>query len=573
MSDVFISYSRRDKEHALSLAERLRASGCSIWIDTQGIEAATSWSREIVTAIDTCKAVLLLLSESSVASHNVVKEVSLASESRKTIIPVDLEHVDLTADLRYQLAGLQRVKYADFDSILRGLDRIGAIAGVTITPPKPATPAAPKDDRVSLAVLPFEDLSAGRDNEWFADGLADELINALSGIESLRVTDRRTAMGYKGYKGSLQAIAQALNVRYCIEGAVRKHGEQIKITVALYDSRSTEYIWNEAHRGVMDDIFDIQEAVAAKTIEALKVTLSLADQKKLTARYTENVEAYEYYMRAGSLVEHHTKQDVLRAMELLDEAIKCDPVFAAAMAIKASAILVLYRVYEQRPELLNEAEQLIAQALQLNSNISHAYAALATLETIRGNVEAALQASQKIIDIEPNVVRGYISMGFVYSQSGNVAKAIEWYEKCTEVNPENVLGFWNLYVQHSKVNDPNGRMKLIAQALPLFERRSKLQPEDQFLQTALASFYLDLKQTEKAMRIVNAITTSSQTDGFSLYNMGCLLIRHSRPEEGLKLIAHAVEKGFGDLKLMRKDPDLDPVRERKEFEAILKKIS
>ncbi len=551
----------------------MRASGCSIWIDTQGIEAATSWSREIVTAIDTCKVVLLLLSESSVASHNVVKEVSLASESRKTIIPVDLEHVDLTADLRYQLAGLQRVKYADFDGILRGLDRIGAVAGSTPVAPQPAQQPAPKDERVSLSVLPFEDLSAGKDNEWFADGLADELINALSGIQSLRVTDRRTAMGYKGYKGSLQAIAQALKVRYCIEGAVRKHGEQIKITVALYDSRSTEYIWNEAHRGVMDDIFDIQEAVARKTIDALKVTLSLIDKEKLTARLTESAEAYEFYMRAGSFIEQSTKQAITHALELLDEALTIDPGFAAAMAIKASALLVLYRVYEQRKEWLDEVAALIDRSLAINDTITVAYHALATLETIRGNFDAAIDASQKIIELEPNIIRGYLSMGFVYSQAGKTIQAIEWYQKCTEVNPENIFGFWNLYVQYSKTGDTQGQTYVAERALPLFEHRRKLQPDDQFLLAGLASFYFDLHETEKALNIVNRLLASSHSDGLSLYNVGCMLIRHKKLDDGIKAIALAVDKGFGNLKLIRTDPDLDPLRNLPEFEAILKKLS
>jgi TolB-like protein/Flp pilus assembly protein TadD len=573
VSDIFISYSRRDKEQALSLAERLRASGCSIWIDTQGIEAATSWSREIVTAIDTCKAVLLLLSSSSVQSHNVIKEVSLASEARKTIIPIDLEHVDLTADLRYQLAGLQRVKFEDFDGIFRGLDRIGAVGGTAIASQPRTTQQTSADSRISLAVLPFEDLSAGKDNEWFGDGLADELINALSNIEALRVTDRRTAMGYKGYKGSLQAIAQALNVRYCIEGAVRKHGEQIKITVALYDSRTTEYIWNEAHRGVMDDIFDIQESVAKKTIEALKVTLSLADKEKLESRLTESSEAYEYYMRAGSLIELSTKQDIIRGIELLDEAIAADPGFSAALAIKASALLVLYRVYEQRPEWLTEAEALIQASLSLNPRITHPYHALATLETIRGNYEAAIEASQKIIALEPNIIRGYMSMGFVNSQAGKVQEAIRWYEKATQVNQENVFGFWNLFVQYSKAGDNDQMRALATNALPLFERRAKLQPNDQFILTALAHFYLETNNLPKTREIIATLVSSPGTDAMSLYNIGCLLIRHGKLDDAVETLARAVENGFGDVKLLRSDPDLDPVRSLPSFsEQVLAKI-
>lgn len=572
MPDVFISYSRRDKEHALSLAERLRASGCSIWIDTQGIEAATSWSREIVTAIDTCKAVLLLLSESSVASHNVVKEVSLASESRKTILPVDLEHVDLTADLRYQLAGLQRVKYADFDAILRGLDRIGAISGATVTPPKPVPQVAPKDDRVSLAVLPFEDLSAGKDNEWFADGLADELINALSSIESLRVTDRRTAMGYKGYKGSLQAIAQALNVRYCIEGAVRKHGEQIKITVALYDSRSTEYIWNEAHRGVMDDIFDIQEAVAKKTIEALKVTLSLADQEKLETRPTQNVEAYELYLRALEYQERNTRKDWVYAIELITEALRLDPQFATALAFKALVHCLLYRVYDPSPQHIQEAGALIDSALALEPNLAIAYFALCTLEGLRGNLEAALVAGHKIIEIEPNVPRGYFSIGHVYAQFDDPAHSAIWYRRAVEINPASTVGYWNLYIQHGRIADTHGIRTVAREALQLFERRLKLSPDDQFIRIGLANFYVALDRFDDAAALIHELADALSTDSVILYNLACLYVKCGKHSDAIRMLRRALETGFSNRKLLHSDPDLDPLRDLPEFEAILKKL-
>ncbi|HEY6170701.1 MAG TPA: TIR domain-containing protein, partial [Candidatus Kapabacteria bacterium] len=195
MADIFISYSRKDTAEAQTLAGELRANGYEVWIDVSGIHAATSWSREIVEAIDVCSVFLVLLSPHSLTSPNVTKEVSLASESRKTILPVDIGQVELTSDLRYQLAGLQRVSIKDRDAILKGLQRLNittarsapASTTQTISPPLKRT-----DSRISIAVLPFDDLSPGKDNDWFADGLADELINVLSELRTLRVTDRRT---------------------------------------------------------------------------------------------------------------------------------------------------------------------------------------------------------------------------------------------------------------------------------------------------------------------------------------------------------------------------------------------
>src|SRR6187402_2242747 len=168
MADIFISYSSKDRAQAEQLVELLASAGLSVWIDKQGIDVATSWSGEIVDAIEGCKAFVVLLSPNSIASVNVVKEVSLAAEQKKKILPLDLEPVELSRDLKYHLAGIQRSAMTNIDAIIRALDKFGLAAT--------SAPVAPHivketDSRKSLIILPFEDLSPTQDNGWFADGL------------------------------------------------------------------------------------------------------------------------------------------------------------------------------------------------------------------------------------------------------------------------------------------------------------------------------------------------------------------------------------------------------------------
>lgn len=251
MPDIFISYSRKDSAHALELAERLRTLGINVWIDQRGLEAAALWSTEIVNAVERCEAFILLLSNDSLSSKNVVRELSIASESDRRILPVEIEDITLPSEFKYQLAGIQRTQLSDFEGIVRSLTKMGVVQSDNVIGTLEMAENRPKPDtRKSLMVLPFEDLSPGKDNDWFADGLAGELIDALGHIKSLRLVDRKTTMDFKGYRGKTLEIAEELNVRFFIEGTVRKFGDQIKISVSLLDVKEGDYLWQESHKGV-----------------------------------------------------------------------------------------------------------------------------------------------------------------------------------------------------------------------------------------------------------------------------------------------------------------------------------
>jgi adenylate cyclase len=174
-------------------------------------------------------------------------------------------------------------------------------------------------------ILPFEDMSPTGDNGWFADGLGAELISALSNVKSLRVSDQQATKDYKRYQGTLPNYAKEMSIRYFIQGSVRKFGDQIKITSALLDIESGDQLWQDSMKGTMEDIFDIQEKVAEKVVEGLKVHLAHDEKKKLAERGTENAEAYELYMKANEYFNRQTKEGFRLAGQLFTEAIKLDP--------------------------------------------------------------------------------------------------------------------------------------------------------------------------------------------------------------------------------------------------------
>ena len=323
MSDIFISYSSKDRAQADQLIELLASAGLSVWIDQSGIEAATSWSRSCRPSMG-AKPFLVLLSPFSILSPNVIKEVSLAAEKRKKILPLDLEPVALSQDLQYHLAGLQHASMTNIDAVIRALGKLGLEA----TQAASIKLVKETDARKSLMILPFEDLSPTGDNQWFADGLATELISALSPIKALRVADQQATKDYKKYQGSLPNYAKEMSMRYFVQGSVRKFGDQIKISVNLLDIETGDHLWQDSMKGTMQDIFDIQESVAEKVVEGLKIHLASDEKKKLAERGTENAEmAYELYLKANEyIISRQTREGYRLAVQQITFAIeKLDP--------------------------------------------------------------------------------------------------------------------------------------------------------------------------------------------------------------------------------------------------------
>ncbi|HEY6171373.1 MAG TPA: tetratricopeptide repeat protein, partial [Candidatus Kapabacteria bacterium] len=362
---------------------------------------------------------------------------------------------------------------------------------------------------------------------------------------------------------------RGLNVDYLIEGAVRKNGEQIKISVQLFDSQKDETLWNESHKGVMDDIFDIQESVAKKTADSLKLSLSLEEAKILEVRPTENTKAYEYFLRAIQLADLNTRADFEKALVLLELAIELDPTFPDPFPLKALILSNFYRVYDNNPELIRQAEEAIENALAINSNMREAYLARATLSTIIGKTDDAIQAAHKVIVLNPNLTQGYFALGFAYSSLNDSQKAIEWYQKAKDVNHENTFAYWNIFVHSTRLGNQVDAISIANEAIPLYKRRLELAPNNQFLRSNLASFLIKIGNVSEAEEIINSLVRDSSTDSIILYNIACQYVQSDQLDAAMNTLRKAFKKGFRNIKLIQTDTDLDPLRTRKNFIQLL----
>ena len=536
MPDIFISYSRKDSAHAIELAERLRADGMDVWIDQRGIVGAEKWATEIVEGIRACSTFIILLSSNSIESENVLRELSLASEKRKRVLPVDIEPTVLPSSFEYPLAGLQRVPFADFDRIVHahkhGVEKV-----------------IHKDERKSLMILPFEDLSPAQDNDWLANGLVSELISALSNVKALRIADNQATKEFKKYNGQLVTYATEMNIRYFVQGDVRKFGDNIKITSRLLDIETGDHLWQDSMKGVMENIFDIQEAVALKVVEGLKVHLASDEKKKMAERGTENAEAYELYMKAIEYFNRQTKENRYLAMQLLTEAIRLDPAYANAYQFKATALAGVYRSYDRNPALLTEAELLCKEALRVNPDYAPAYGPLSMIYKDQGKLDEAEAAAKEYTRKAPGDSRSHFALGFFYAETGQPANAIAPYEEAVRLKPDHRGTLYNLVVTCHAAKEMEKCRLWALSAIPIEERHLRLHPDDEGSRMHYSIFLNMSGRTEDAHR--EALILKNARDAVTLYNTACLFGGLGDKLEALSTFRKSMEAGYGNIHLMK----------------------
>ena len=556
MSDLFISYSRHDSARALELADQLRAWGIDVWIDTQGIDASDQWPKEIVQAIWGCKAFIILISESSLASTNVLRELSLAIEKQKPVLPLKLSAVSLNEDFAYHLAGVQRIAVTDFDAIERSLRKWGIEKKF-----HPENDAAPiqnriqkrdvKSDRLSLIVLPFEDFSpAGEDNLWFADGLAGELIDALSHIKSLHILDRKTSLALRSVRLRTAEIAKEYNTQYFIEGTVRKFGDEIKISVALLDILSGDYLWQDSLRGKFQEIFDLQESVAKSVVEALKLHLTKEETLKLREHGTNNADAYALYVKAQEYFDRHTREGFDYAVKLASEAIALDPSYADACVFKADALANISRIYHIERGQLREALALTERALELQPDLWSALAPRSLVYQLEGELSLAEDAAKRYVANAPHDARSHFRLGAFYDANGNYDMAIAPYSKAVELKPEYLPYIWNMVLAYHHAGHANDARHKAVVALPLFERHLKFLPEDEFHRACYASLLHFAERDADARNYASNLFDIH--DGTSLYSLACLYCELGDYQTGIDIFQKALLSGYRNQAMLQR---------------------
>jgi TolB-like protein/Flp pilus assembly protein TadD len=563
MSEIFISYSSHDRTQALALCELLRSSGVDVWIDTNSIEGATRWSKEIVEAINRCSTIAILLSEHSLQSKNVVKEIALAAEKDKQILPILLQDVILNSDFEYHLAGLHRVRYDDSEAILRAV-------GQSSSASKPKVSPSGEANKLRLAVLPFDDLSPTQDNSWFADGMMNELIDTLGALSELQVVPRSDVIYYKNHKPNPSELAQDLGVQYFVEGAVQKAGNKIRIRVSLNDVINHKQLWSAKYDGNFDDIFDLQEKTAVEITEALRLKLTPDEQQRIRKKETENAEAYELHVKSIDYFRRSTREDYNHAIKLLKEAIHLDPHYAAAYTTLAHIYTEIYRTYDRDKKWIEEAEATVERAAAIDGESARVSRTRSRIAQYNNDPQEALRLAQKAVDLEPDFPLAYNLLAFAYRSLGMLKEMTDANEMDVKKDPNNLVANFSYLISLSELGDTERLRSAATKALPLFQRYVRHNPDDLHAQIQLANAYRMTGDLPQALKQVRIIEQRSDMDPHALYNLACLYVQAGDHDAGVTTLRKAIDHGFSDIETLRLDPDFNPIRESPKFQEAVK---
>ena len=305
-------------------------------------------------------------------------------------------------------------------------------AGSSTPPGTPGGASAPK----SIAVLPFVNMSADPDNEYFTDGVAEEIINALTKIQALRVAARTSSFAFKGKNEDIGDIGRKLKVATVLEGSVRKAGNRLRVTAQLVNVADGYHLWSERYDRQLEDVFEIQDEIAGNIVRALRVVLSDQEKRAIEKAPTENVQAYDYYLRGRQFFHQFRRTGIQFARRMFERAIEIDPNYALAYAGVADCCSFLYMYWDGSKANLESAESASRKALELDPERAEAHASRGFALALRRQYEEARREFEAALRLDPKLYEAHYLYARACFQEGKLEEAVRHYEDASRVRPE-----------------------------------------------------------------------------------------------------------------------------------------
>jgi serine/threonine protein kinase/Tfp pilus assembly protein PilF len=430
--------------------------------------------------------------------------------------------------------------------------------------------ARPPAARPSVAVLPFVSLLGGSEGEFLGDGLAEEITHALTRVRSLRVAARTSAFAYKGKPVDVRRIGGELGVNAVLEGSVRRANDTLRVMVQLVDVADGSPLWSERFEGPMRDVFAIQDEIAHSVVKTLSLILSDSERRALTRVPTDNVTAYEYYLRGRQFFHQSRRKALEYARQMYGRAIEIDPEFALAHAGLAGCCSLIHMYYPGASSEMEVADTASRRALELEPDLPEAHAARAFTLFQLGRSEEAAAEFQTAIHLGPALFEARYFYGRFCFQHGQMAEAARWFEDAARVEENFEARFFA-----AQAYEAQGRREEAAaaylRALEAAERRLELHPDDPRAATMRAVSLCRLGEPAEGLEWARRALEIDPGDAGVRYNVACLYALENRREEAIACLEECVRLGFGNVEWIERDPDLASLRDDPRFAALIQR--
>jgi TolB-like protein/Tfp pilus assembly protein PilF len=440
---------------------------------------------------------------------------------------------------------------------------------------RPRRRAGSLREEASIAVLPFADLSPARDQDYFCEGIAEELLGALSMVDDLRVAARGSSFQLKGQALDSREVGKALGVATLLEGSVRKAGNRVRISARLVNASDRRQIWAETFDRTLDDIFAIQEEIAQAVVRAFELRLSVTRQGRITRVGTRDAQAYELYLRGRKFLMLHGEPALRVARQMFRGALELDPSFAQAHAGLADADFIMLqwnidheRAVERRAEALAESEE----ALRLQPDLAEAHLSRANVLSLLDRGEEAEEEYRCALELNPSLG----DTSYFYARhllaAGRRHEAALAFEEAARRSPDDYASLGLLMGVYEGLGDRAKALATARRCVETAERRLRHEPNDVRAMYLVAGAYALLGERERAVERLSGALELQPDEFTTLYNVACSFARLGERERALEALDRAVGSGRGSRKWFENDSDLDTLRGDPRFEAIKRRL-
>jgi adenylate cyclase len=421
----------------------------------------------------------------------------------------------------------------------------------------------------SVAVLPFLNLSNDPDNEYFSDGISEELLNLLCKLPQLTVASRTSSFSFKGKDVDMGTVASRLRVDAILEGSVRRSGDRVRISAQLIDGRSDRHLWSEHYDRELTDVFAVQDEIEKNIVDALELSLTPAQRQLIERKeITTNIDAYDFYLRGRYYVE---RGDVDIGQKMFENAIGVDEAYALAWAGVADCHSWRCMLYEVSPESKKLADEYSLKALQLAPGLAEAHASRGYALTANGRYTEAETEFKTALDLDPQLYEAYYYSGRAYYVQGKFREAADAFGQANAVRPDDPTSA-SLRCTALKTLGRESELAVAhEQCVAIFERHLSLNPDDALAWSRIAVEMVMFGEREKGLEYANRAYELSPE--FCRYNVACAHVLAGEHDRALELLAEHASKGAVQKDWLARDSDWDAVRNDPRFKAIEEKVS
>jgi len=486
----------------------------------------------------------------------VLKDDPLAASALNPRLPLQTDRI-----LRHCLEKEPRYRMASARDLRAELESLGQIAA-----------EGRQAELPSIAVLPFVDMSREKDQGYFCEGIAEEIINALCRVQGLRVASRTGAFQFKDRSADLREIANALHVDSVLEGSVRKSDNRLRITVQLIEAARGFHLWSESYDRELRDVFAIQQEIARNVVRSLQVTLSPQEKGALAEVPTSQVQAYDYYLRGRSFYYRYGRHDIEFALQLFSRATELDPGYALAHAGRADCWSYIYLYSERTDAVRLQAEAAGRRAVEIAPGSAQAQASLAVALSLGPQKDEAQAAFEKAIRLDPTLYEAWYFYARHAFAGGDLPKARSLYEEAMRVRPEDFYAPLLVAQVYQELGRPEDARAARERGVALVAKHVDLHPDDARALYMGANGLVALGEKEKGLEWARRARRIDPDDPMLLYNLGCIHALAGDVEEAIDCLERAAAGGLLQKGWYEHDGDLDPLRGHPRFKALLERM-